>query len=84
MVFGIVKWFSAPKGYGFITPEDGSEDLFVHYSSIVMEGFKVLKENRRVSFDVSEGKDGMQATNVQAAPLAADEAPAAVAAAAAE
>jgi CspA family cold shock protein len=72
MKFGIVKWFSAPKGFGFITPEEGGEDLFAHYSAITMDGFKVLKENRRVSFEVTEGPKGLQATNIQLAPLPVD------------
>jgi CspA family cold shock protein len=65
MKFGTVKWFHAPKGFGFITREDGEPDLFVHFSAITMEGYKALKENQRVSFEVVEGPKGLQATEVQ-------------------
>jgi cold shock protein len=61
---GTVKWFSEEKGYGFITPEDGSNDLFVHYSSIEGEGFKSLEEGARVSYEATQGRKGMQAENV--------------------
>lgn len=71
MMNGTVKWFSAHKGFGFITPEDGSEDLFVHFSAITMEGFKVLKDNQAVSFEVADSPKGKQALNVQALPKAA-------------
>ena len=61
---GTVKWFSDEKGYGFITPEDGSKDLFVHFSGIAGEGFKSLSEGAKVEFDEAEGDKGPQATNV--------------------
>jgi CspA family cold shock protein len=64
MVQGTVKWFNAEKGYGFITPDDGGADLFVHFSAIQSKGYKRLDENQRVSFEVSEGTKGPQATNV--------------------
>lgn len=66
MATGTVKWFNAEKGYGFIAPEDGSADLFVHYSSISGSGFKSLEENQRVEFEVGEGQKGPQAQDVRA------------------
>ncbi|MBS1767140.1 MAG: cold-shock protein [Acidobacteria bacterium] len=62
---GTVKWFNAEKGYGFITPDGGGADLFVHHSSIQMKGFRALQENERVSFEVTQGPKGPQASNVQ-------------------
>jgi CspA family cold shock protein len=64
MTDGTVKWFSADKGYGFITPEDGSEDLFVHHSEVKTTGYASLDEGQKVQFDVGEGKKGPCATNV--------------------
>ncbi len=66
MAQGTVKWFNAEKGYGFIAPEDGSADLFVHYSSIEGNGFKSLEENQRVEFELGEGQKGPQAQDVRA------------------
>jgi cold shock protein len=66
MATGTVKWFSDEKGYGFITPEDGSKDLFVHFSGIAGDGFKSLSEGSRVEFEATEGQKGPQATNVRA------------------
>ena len=63
---GVVKWFSAEKGYGFITPEDGSKDLFVHHSEIEGTGYKSLNEGQRVGFESQEGPKGPQATKVRA------------------
>ena len=64
MAKGTVKWFSDQKGFGFITPEDGSKDVFVHHSSIQGEGFKSLREGEAVEFEVTEGQKGPQAANV--------------------
>ena len=65
MVTGIVKWFSDAKGFGFVTPDDGSADLFAHFSAINMGGFKSLKEGQKVSFEVAQGPKGKQAANIQ-------------------
>jgi CspA family cold shock protein len=67
MATGIVKWFNDAKGFGFIKPDDGEEELFAHFSAITMPGFKTLKENQKVTFDVTQGPKGKQATNIQAA-----------------
>jgi CspA family cold shock protein len=64
---GTVKWFNEVKGYGFIKPEDGSEDLFVHYSGITGNGFRALEEGEKVSYEATRGKKGMQAENVSKA-----------------
>jgi cold shock protein len=61
---GTVKWFNESKGFGFITPDDGGKDLFVHFSNISGDGFKTLTENDKVSFSVEEGPKGPCATNV--------------------
>ncbi|OFS23331.1 cold-shock protein [Corynebacterium sp. HMSC04H06] len=66
MAQGTVKWFNAEKGYGFIAPEDGSADVFVHYSEIQGGGFRTLEENQKVSFEVGEGAKGPQAQGVTA------------------
>lgn len=65
MATGIVKWFSSEKGYGFITPDEGGNDLFVHFSAIEGEGYKSLDEGAKVEFEVGEGQRGPQATNVK-------------------
>jgi CspA family cold shock protein len=62
---GTVKWFSDEKGYGFITPEDGSKDLFIHHSNILGDGFKSLSEGQLVNFEAGEGRKGPEATGVQ-------------------
>jgi len=64
---GLIKKIMAEKGFGFITPDDGSEDLFAHFSAINMSGFKSLKEGQKVSFEVVQGPKGKQASNIQAA-----------------
>ena len=67
MAEGTVKWFNEAKGFGFITPSDGSKDVFVHFSEIQAEGFKVLAEGQSVTFNVENGPKGPQATRVTAA-----------------
>jgi CspA family cold shock protein len=67
MATGTVKWFNDAKGYGFIRPESGGPDVFVHYQAINMSGFKSLKEGQKVSFEVTQGPKGKQASNIQAA-----------------
>ncbi|ARP86310.1 cold-shock protein [Bordetella genomosp. 9] len=65
MATGIVKWFNAEKGYGFIVPDDGSKDLFAHFSQIRTEGYKTLQENQRVTYEVGQGAKGPAAMNIQ-------------------
>lgn len=67
MKTGIVKWFNDSKGFGFIAPTDGSNDVFVHFSAIRGSGFRSLSEGQKVSFEVQRGPKGMQATNVNPA-----------------
>ena len=67
MATGTVKWFNDAKGFGFITPDDGGEDLFAHFSAIQMNGFKTLKEGQKVQFEVVQGPKGKQASNITAA-----------------
>ena len=61
---GTVKWFNAEKGYGFIQPDEGGEDLFVHFSAINQSGYKTLDEGQKVTFEVTQGQKGPQASNV--------------------
>ncbi len=68
MGVGTVKWFNAEKGYGFITPEDGSKDLFVHFSAIQGEGYKSLNEGQKVEYEQTAGQKGPQASNVRVVP----------------
>jgi len=65
MATGTVKWFNDSKGFGFITPENGGDDLFAHFSAIQGQGFKTLKEGQRVTFDVTTGPKGQQASNIR-------------------
>jgi len=75
MPTGTVKWFNNAKGYGFILPDEEGEDLFVHYSSIQMEGYKTLKAGQKVDFDIVEGSKGLHATNIQPPGSKASKAP---------
>lgn len=62
---GIVKWFNEGKGFGFIVPDDGSEDVFVHYSNITAEGYRSLDEGQKVEYETGQGRKGPEATNVK-------------------
>lgn len=65
MATGIVKWFNDAKGFGFVTPDDGGDDLFMHYSAINMSGFKSVKEGQKIVFEVTQGAKGKQASNIR-------------------
>ncbi|BCB28576.1 cold-shock protein [Sulfurimicrobium lacus] len=67
MATGVVKWFNDTKGFGFIAPDDGSADLFAHFSAIQMGGFKTLKEGQKVQFEVAQGPKGKQAADIREA-----------------
>ncbi len=67
MTTGTVKWFNDAKGFGFIKPDDGTDDIFAHFSAIQMDGFRSLKEGQRVAFEVVAGPKGKQASNIQSA-----------------
>jgi len=64
MTTGVVKWFNADKGYGFITPDDGSADVFAHFSNIEAKGFRTLEEGDKVEFDITQGQKGLQAEHI--------------------
>ena len=64
MATGTVKWFNAEKGFGFIAPDDGGDDVFAHFSAINGSGYRSLEENQQVSFDVAQGAKGLQAENI--------------------
>ncbi|WP_175957064.1 cold-shock protein [Schaalia sp. Marseille-Q2122] len=64
MATGVVKWFNADKGFGFITPDDGSADIFAHFSAIESTGFRTLDEGEKVEFEVTEGPKGLQASRI--------------------
>ena len=65
MATGTVKWFNESKGFGFISPEDGGKDVFVHFSAIQAQGYKTLDENQRVEFEITQGQKGPQASDVR-------------------
>jgi len=66
MASGTVKWFSNAKGYGFILPDGGDEDVFAHFSAIEMDGYKTLKQGQKVEFEINRGPKGLQAANIRA------------------
>lgn len=70
MATGTVKWFNDAKGFGFITPDEGTEELFAHFSAIQADGFRTLKEGQKVTFDVVDGPKGKQAQNIVATATA--------------
>lgn len=65
MSAGTVKWFNAEKGFGFITPDDGSADVFAHFSAIASSGYRSLEENQKVEFETNQGPKGLQAENIR-------------------
>jgi CspA family cold shock protein len=75
MVTGTVKWFNNQKGFGFICPTEGGEDIFAHFSTVEMDGYKSLKSGQTVSFDISRGPKGLHATNIQVVGESATQTP---------
>jgi CspA family cold shock protein len=69
MTIGIVKWFSNTKGYGFISPEQGGDDIFAHFSAISMEGYRTLKKGQKVEFEYIQGPKGLHATDIKPSEL---------------
>ncbi len=67
MATGIVKWFNNAKGFGFVSPDEGGDDVFAHFSAIAMEGYKSLKQGQKVEFEISEGPKGLFAANIRLA-----------------
>ena len=67
MATGIVKWFNGDKGFGFIAPDDGSADVFAHFTAIATSGYRTLEENQRVEYDTTQGPKGLQAANIRPA-----------------
>ena len=75
MATGTVKWFNNAKGYGFVVPESGGDDIFVHYSSIQMDGYRTLRAGQPITFEVKEGPKGLHAVNIRLQGSPADAAP---------
>ena len=75
MATGTVKWFNNAKGYGFVVPESGGDDIFVHYSSIQMDGYRTLRAGQPITFEVKEGPKGLHAVNIRLEGAPADGAP---------
>ena len=69
MATGTVKWFNNAKGYGFVTPDQGDQDIFIHFSAITMDGYKTLKEGQKVQFELEEGPKGLHASNLQSVDI---------------
>jgi len=71
MITGVVKWFNNAKGYGFVTPDEGDQDIFVHFSAIDMDGYRTLKEGQPVEFEIEQGPKGLHAQKLHSAPAVA-------------
>ncbi len=72
MAIGTVKWFNNAKGYGFVTPDNGDQDVFIHFSAIEMDGYKTLKEGQKIQFEINEGPKGLHAAHVQSVAAGAN------------